>query len=148
VQFSSSEGNPVRIRSRCPTHLLLAVCGVLPALGPGSARADYMFTPLDYPGAAFTTPAGVNNARQITLNYLVPDARGGFVGHAALYFQGRFTSLDFPGSVDTVVGGINNRGQVVGSWGDASFNNHSFILTGGVYAPFNVPGAQLTFPAA
>ena len=43
----------------------------------------------------------------------------------------KFVTLDVPTSTFTLATGINSKGEVVGIYGDASFNEHGFLLGDG-----------------
>ena len=98
------------------------VCRLLIAL-PGLASAQYDFTTLGVPGAAYTLALGINNAGQIVGQY--QDA--GFALHGFLRdLYGGFDTLDVAGSTYTKLNGINQAGQSVGTYVDAVPSTHSF----------------------
>lgn len=66
-------------------------------------------SPLDYPGAAATIPAAINDPGQIVGTYYDDSGQ-----HAFLYEKGHFQNIDYPGACQTSVSGINNRGDIVG----------------------------------
>jgi probable HAF family extracellular repeat protein len=51
-----------------------------------------------------------------------------------------FTSFDYPGAIGTNASGINASGQIVGSYGDSSFQSHGFLKDGATYTSFDYPG--------
>ena len=53
----------------------------------------------------------------------------------------KFVSLDVPNSTFTLAIGIGPRGEIVGIYGDASFNEHGFLLKNGTFTTIDVPGA-------
>jgi len=55
--------------------------------------------------------------------------------------QNGFQVIDVPGAVYTDAHGINNAGDVVGEYTDADWNQHGFLLSGGVSTTIDVPGA-------
>ncbi len=142
---------------------LIAVLGGLVALDPfvggaGQAKAEYIFTTLDMPGATFTTVAGINNLGQIVgnssagsfllsggnftaLNLRAPPSgindSGQIVGGDFIYSGGNYTTLHAGGAFDyTTASGINNAGQVVGF----TYN----VRSGQAYDPNTGPGYLLT----
>ncbi|HLJ94826.1 MAG TPA: hypothetical protein VKU02_16690 [Gemmataceae bacterium] len=66
----------------------LAALGLFVSIS-GQVKADYIFTPIDVPGATFTTVAAINNGGQIV---------GSYANHGFLYSNGSSTTLDVPGS--------------------------------------------------
>lgn len=102
-------------------------------LGFGKARADYDYTAVNCPGAAFTYASGINNAGQIVGSY--GDSNG--FGRGFLLSGGTYSPLNYPGAVYTDAYGINNAGQIVGDFGALNGNgySHAFILSGSVYSP-------------
>jgi hypothetical protein len=82
----------------------LATALVVASFWAVDARAQ-TFTSFDYPGAAYTLAAGVNDSGQI----LGSHSGGGcqyYCGY--LYSGGSFTTIYVPGSVQTYAYGINN----------------------------------------
>lgn len=56
-----------------------------------------------------------------------------------------YTTLNFPGATHhTGLGGINDSGEVVGVYSGDSGPTHGFLLSGGNYTTFDVPGARNT----
>lgn len=53
-----------------------------------------------------------------------------------------FTTIDPPGAVFSIAVDINDSGQIVGRYQDTAGINHGFLLSNGVYSPFDVPGAS------
>jgi T5SS/PEP-CTERM-associated repeat protein len=51
-----------------------------------------------------------------------------------------FTWIDYPGATETRAWGINDSGDIVGEFQDDR-GYHAFILSGGVYTPFDHPSA-------
>ena len=97
--------------------------------------APYAFTLIDYPGAQFTQPFGINNKGQVALGTDL----GSFV-----YQGGSFNPLPAPpAGIFLGANGINDSGTVVGGASDSlgSFEE-GFILSGGVlpYSFFTQPG--------
>lgn len=52
-----------------------------------------------------------------------------------------FVSIDVPDSTFTLATGIGPSGEIVGIYGDASFNEHGFLLSQGNFTTIDVPGA-------
>lgn len=52
-----------------------------------------------------------------------------------------FVSIDVPDSTFTLATGIGSRGDIVGIYGDASFDEHGFLLSHGNFTTIDVPGA-------
>src|SRR5206468_2399501 len=79
-------------------------------------------------GGATTGGSGINDAAdQIVGNF---EGRDDGQRHGFLYSNGTYTSLTFPFPVSfNSAGGINNLGQIVGSYQDASNNNHGFLYS-------------------
>lgn len=98
------------------------------------------------PGA----PTGINDAGQIIGTYF--DATETIQSY--LYSGGASTVLNVPGSTGGIVAtGINDAGQIVGSFNNgtppATWDNHGFIDSGGVYTVLTGPLATNdTFAAA
>jgi hypothetical protein len=101
------------------------------------------FTTLDYPGAVFTQPNGINDAGVIvgvwgTSLYSV-DIHGFKLAGKS------YTSFDYPGATEgTTAIGINKSGDIVGDWSDNTTTEHGFLLSKGVFTSIDVPGAYYT----
>ena len=52
-----------------------------------------------------------------------------------------FVTIDVPNATFTIPTGIGPSGDVVGIYGDASFNEHGFLLSHGNFTTIDVPGA-------
>lgn len=52
-----------------------------------------------------------------------------------------FVSIDVPNATFTLATGIGPSGDIVGIYGDASFNEHGFLLSRGNFTTIDVPGA-------
>lgn len=65
------------------------------------------------------------------------------VGQAANVHSSEFTfvSIDVPNATFTLATGIGPSGDIVGIYGDASFNEHGFLLSHGNLTTIDVPGA-------
>lgn len=55
--------------------------------------------------------------------------------------QFTFVSIDVPNATFTLATGISPSGEIVGIYGDASFNEHGFLLSQGNFTTIDVPGA-------
>ncbi len=100
----------------------LAALGLFASIS-AQVKADYIFTPIDVPGATFTTVAAINNVGQIVGNSSV----GPF-----LLSVGTYTALNLPGPPS----GINDSGQIVGSYA-----NHGFLYNNGSFTTLDVPSS-------
>jgi probable HAF family extracellular repeat protein len=145
-----------RLRATLGHALVVRVCAltllVTPAVAvaPEASGADRQphapavrtFTPIEVPGATFTTAIGINARGQIVGGFR--DA-GGTI-HGFLLDKGVFTQIDVdvPGATRTEATGINARGQIVGSFTDARGVRRGFLLDSGVFTPIDVPGAAAT----
>ena len=102
------------------------------------------FTALNYPGADYTIPHGLNDVGQIAGVYGLNGVTHGF-----LYSGGVFTTVDAPGSVSgTILTGINNSGEITGDYGDNLGNTIGFTYVGGTFSPLNYPGTTSTEPGS
>lgn len=125
--------------------LLLASVLALCLLAAPAARADYVFTTVDYPGATFTDVRGLNSSGEIV----------GYAGNAAgtfgfKYSGGHFTHLPpAPGGWQVSAHGINDSGVIVGSARAADDSSTvGFILHGSTYTFFAYPGLDRTYARA
>jgi len=55
-----------------------------------------------------------------------------------------FSTIDVPGALATSAQGINAAGDVSGSYVDANFRNHGFVLRAGNFTTIDYPGADGT----
>ena len=71
----------------------------------------------------------------------------GVTGQAMAQPSYSFTLLDVPGSskASAVALGINAPGQIVGSYYDAAYLHHGFLLDQGGYTTLDVPGSIWTY---
>jgi probable HAF family extracellular repeat protein len=129
------------------TLMVTAAVAVAPEASGGADRqprapAAWTFTPIEVPGATFTTAIGINARGQIVGGFR--DAGG--VIHGFLLHKGVFTQIDVdvPGATRTEATGINTRGQIVGNFTAASGARRGFLLDRGVFTPIDVPGATAT----
>jgi probable HAF family extracellular repeat protein len=129
--------------------LTLLACS-LPALALAGKPTGYKFTSFDVPGSTFTRGCDINNGGTI-VGYFNDAA---WSAHGFVYSGGMFTQFDEPdaGNVkygQTMAGtlgqGINDLGTIVGRYDSPLQNNaHGYILSGGNFASFDVPGATFT----
>src|ERR1700720_1372581 len=78
---------------------------------------SFTFTTIDYPGAAFTFAAGINNSARIVGAYNLNTPEEGHLLEGAHGFSdsgGAFTTIDFPSATTTTPHKINDSGQIVG----------------------------------
>lgn len=140
-------GHALVVRACALTLMVTAAVAVAPEASGGADRqtrasAARTFTPIEVPGATFTTAIGINVRGQIVGGFR--DAGG--VIHGFLLDKGVFTQIDVdvPGATRTEPTGINARGQIVGNFTDARGARRGFLLDRGVFTPIDVPGATAT----
>jgi probable HAF family extracellular repeat protein len=140
-------GHALGVRTCALALMVTAAVAGAPEASRGADRqprvpAAGTFTPIEVPGAMFTTAIGINARGQIVGGFR--DAGG--VIHGFLLDKGVFTQIDVdvPGATRTEPTGINARGQIVGNFTDASGTRRGFLLDGGVFTPIDVPGATAT----
>jgi probable HAF family extracellular repeat protein len=113
----------------------------------GFLLTDGRLVKLDYPGARYTQPLGINNRGQVVGQYQTPDG----TTHGFLWQRGRFTTIDKPGAPTTSLININDRGQILGATADPAdpaglTSLHPFVLDQGRYTTFRAPDAPATIP--
>ncbi len=90
------------------------------------------FTPVDYPGATLTSPAGVDEAGTVSGTYFVGDLSpgGSAVGHGFFLRHGAYTTFDVPvaAATSTYIEGMNEAEQITGCYMDAK-GLHGFVRT-------------------
>ena len=140
-------GHALAARACSVTLMVTVAVAVSPEPFSGADRqppapAAWTFTPIEVPGATFTTAIGINARGQIVGGFR--DAGG--VIHGFLLDKGAFTQIDVdvPGATRTEPTGINVRGQIVGNFTDAMGARRGFLLDRGVFTPVDVPGATAT----
>jgi probable HAF family extracellular repeat protein len=140
-------GHALVVRRCALTLMVSAAVAVAPEASGGADRqprapAARTFTPIEVPGATFTTAIGINAHGQIVGGFR--DAGG--VIHGFLLDKGVFTQIDvdIPGATRTEPTGINARGQIVGNFTDARGARRGFLLDRGVFTPIDVAGATAT----
>ena len=98
-----------------------------------------VYTNIDVPaawGANENLPFSINKQGTIVGGYGTSD--GG--GHGFVLQNGTYIQVDYPGAKGTELLGINDSGDIVGSYTDVDDDHsHAFLLSGGVFTPFDVP---------
>jgi uncharacterized membrane protein len=100
------------------------------------------FHAIDVPfsGSSNTEAFGINGQGEIVGGYFLSSMRGGSE-HGFLDSSGVFTSLEVPSAELTEVNGISNTALIVGSFSDANFNQHGFVLKEGLFQVIDDPSA-------
>jgi uncharacterized membrane protein len=103
------------------------------------------FITIDFPGAAGTAAAAINDAGEIVGNYLACEGQPCIrvQDHGFRLIGGTFTRLDPPGSLGTTASAVNNIGEIAGTYFDAT-TTHGFLLSSGTFTIVDYPGASLT----
>ncbi|MBZ5617854.1 MAG: hypothetical protein LAQ69_03845 [Acidobacteriia bacterium] len=111
-----------------------------------TAQRQSAFTSFDVPGAASTTPWGINDDGAVVGMYADSSGRT----HGFLLQGGTFTTIDYPGALMTGPAGINNHGDIVGAHIDAmglpGMGLRGFLLKQGTFTDVNYPGHLNTMP--
>lgn len=129
------------IRRKGALALCLALCMLGLSLSGSAQEPRPPIITFDAPGAAATSPYGINPAGAITGEYW--DASGvvhGFVRAP----DGAITDFDYPGGTFTLPWAINDSGEITGLYGDPTVANwdHGFLRTPeGGFITFDAPGA-------
>ena len=91
-----------------------------------------IFTAINFPGATYTFPAGVDEAGIISGTYTMSDLAPGSstVTHGFFLRHGTYTSFDVPvkGATSTNIGAMNEADQITGCYIDIK-GYHGFIRT-------------------
>jgi len=111
---------------------------------------SFTFTTIDYPGAASTFAAGINNSGQIVGGYFLSDGSR----HGFLYSAGAFTAIDDPSATSgSEATGLNNFARIVGAYnlntpeeGHLLDGAHGFSDSGGAFTTIDFPSATTTTP--
>ena len=129
---------------------ILAVLFVFPLVGTFAQQASNAFsiqviTTFDFPGTGnLTLPQKINERGDIVGEYIDSTAvTRGFVR----FKNGRFSApiVDPNDTVGFTEGrGINNAGIIDGDYAAADGTIHSFFVSGGTFAEYDVPGAPQT----
>jgi probable HAF family extracellular repeat protein len=130
------------------THLRsVTLIGVLVAvsLSGVSAQGTLVFSTIDFPGAVFTNPQGINAGGEIVGWYTDTEGKT----HGFVMSGGSFRSVDYPGAKSTQLRGIGPSGDVVGAYQRQNESGgvpiHGFLLTRhGDFYPLDFPGHQNT----
>ena len=86
-----------------------------------------IFTPVAYPGAAYTMARGVDTQGHVSGTYLSgPDS--GLVAHGFHLRHGTYTTWDVPGASATQINGMNEAGQLTGCF-TRNGRVHGFTFT-------------------
>lgn len=99
-----------------------------------SAAPTDQFVPINFPDAASTFPATINDLGQVVGTYTEPGGTHGF-----LLSAGVFTTIDVPNATATGATGINNNGQIVGVFNDSKNVSHGFSLSNGTFTTIDDP---------
>ena len=121
-------------------RVLASILWLLAATYACWASATYVFTTIDYPGATYTDPRGINDNGQL-VGIAQIGSGGSFFGF--VYSRGVFAPLPPPSAgLAAVALGINDAGVIVGSVTPAATGapTQGFILSGGTYSLFSQPG--------
>ncbi len=117
--------------------------GLILLFAPGAFAGRYDITVIDYPGAASTFVAGINDAGDMVGRYITPDQKT----RGYLLKRGEFTTIEFPGAVVTALVGITKAGDIGGYYTEASGLEHGFILSAGRFTTIpDYPGFEMTRP--
>ena len=108
-----------RKRRRRHRRKLAGCSGKLPRL----SKKDADFILIDFPLAAETRTASINDAGEIVGSYR--DAAGNV--HGFIYADGIFGTVDVPGARGTILTRIKNGGRVTGFYIDALNGRHGFL---------------------
>jgi len=84
------------------------------------------WTPLDYPGAISSEAIGIDADAGIIIGAYTNEIFGS--SHGFLYDGNTWTTLDYPDAWETIPAGIDD-GIIVGTYVDASYNQHGFLAT-------------------
>jgi uncharacterized membrane protein len=105
---------------------------------------------VEFPGEVVrnTYVLGMNDRGDIVGNVEVwMEDEGAWRGRGYLFSNGTFHLVHFPGSTHGGAVGINDRGEIAGTMRFTSENTgqRGFVMRGGEYTAFDVPGAARTF---
>lgn len=132
-------------------HLFSAAALVaLPFIGTvASAATIEVIETFDFPGAArFTQPQKINDRGEIVGTVIDPvtGVNKGFYRGRHGKFGGPFAEPNDTGGL-TNGRGINNAGVICGNYTNGTDGtSHGYLLAGGVFTEFDVPGAPETLP--
>ena len=121
----------------------LALGFFLATTSNGLGQQGPTFTTIDFPGAATTTPWGINTQGDIAGVYVNADKST----HGFLLSQGQYSTIDFPGATGTEVYGLNPAGDLVGVY-TLDGIRHGFQQKRGQFSKIDFPGATTTETSA
>jgi probable HAF family extracellular repeat protein len=134
--------------NRHTRRILLSLAAVVLAglamAAPRPAIAQYVFTTLDFPGAAGTEILGFST-RTMVGDFV--DAAGNNHGWLLPVQSGNFLQYDVPGAWFTSLSAINHLGQFGGVFRDDPAHparRHGFIVVNGVLTTIDYPGSTRT----
>jgi probable HAF family extracellular repeat protein len=114
-------------------HVLFVLTVLLPS---GLMAQQYTYVDINFPGASYTTPTGVNDSGKVVGYW---EDNNGHV-HGFYWDGANYTNLDYPGATDTEALGINNAGEISGWYYTDENNPHGFTLSDGTYSSYDYPG--------
>ena len=120
--------------------VLMFACSPILSVNAVAQGGTYNFVNIDYPGALFSAPNGVNDRGQVVGYW--DDASGNI--HGYLYSNGVYTSLDYPGAASTEAVGINNSGIISGWYVTTDDVPQGFTYSEGTFTSFTYPGSSRT----
>jgi uncharacterized membrane protein len=119
----------------------------------GFRLSNGSYTLLDAPGSiggGGTAAAGINPKGDI-IGWFFDNSS--FNAHGFLVSNGTYTTIDVPAALapapaQTQTTAINPQGDILGTYQDErlSYFNQGFLLSGGVFSGFNIPGGPAIFP--
>ncbi len=121
----------------------IALGFLLAGASNGLGQQGPTFTTIDFPGAATTTPWGINTRGDIVGLYANADK----TTHGFLLSQGQYSAIDFPGATGTELYGLNSAGDVVGVY-TLDGIRHGFLQKRGQFTKIDFPGAASTETSA
>lgn len=108
------------------------------------AQGQRTYLSFDLPGAAVTSPQGINAEGAVVGAYT--DSNG--KQHGFLLSGGSVTTIDYPGALATIARGINSRGDIVGTHVDATGlpggGLKGFLRQSAAFTDANYPGHMNT----
>jgi uncharacterized membrane protein len=109
-----------------------------------TTHGGFAYIAIDVPGAAATTPNGINNHGEIVGTYL--SALVNTEIHGFILRNGVFRTINFPGAkLGTDAFGVNNHGWIVGDYFVNDLNGgHGYVAVNGEFRPLNFPDASET----
>ena len=116
--------------------VLSSVIGAMPS----QAALNLTFTTIDFPGAAWTIPYGINRQDPLGFTEIV-GSYGDITGkHGFLLAGGHYTTIDVPATLgkNTEAFGINDLGQIVGTYDDNASQKQGFVLESGTFTGTHV----------